>query len=127
MTLAVGVDIIEVARIEQSLSRLGTRFLDRIFTTQEQAYCKGRATSLAGRFAVKEAVAKALGTGIGEVGWKEIEVVSDGHGRPHLVLHGDAIRLAESLGLYEWSISLSHSDKQAIGMAVALGKPINYD
>jgi holo-[acyl-carrier protein] synthase len=127
MTLAVGVDIIEVARIEQSLGRLGTRFLDRIFTAQEQAYCEGRASSLAGRFAVKEAVAKALGTGIGEVGWRDIEVVNDERGRPQLVLHGEANRLAESFGLSEWSISLSHSDKQAIGMAVALGKQSNYD
>ena len=67
MTVAVGVDIIDVARIEESLGRLGTRFLERIFTDREQAYCEGRATSLAGRFAVKEAVAKALGTGIGKI------------------------------------------------------------
>ena len=127
MTVAVGVDIIEVARIEQSLGRLGTRFLDRIFTAREQTYCEGRAISLAGRFAVKEAVAKALGTGIGDVGWRDIEVINDEQGRPQLVLHGEANRLAESLGLLEWSISLSHSDKQAIGMAVALGKHINYD
>ena len=119
MTLAVGVDIIEVARIEQSLSRLGTRFLDRIFTTQEQAYCKGRATSLAGRFAVKEAVAKALGTGIGEVGWKEIEILDDQHHAPVLNLHGNAINKANELGLSNWSVSLSHSKRYTIAFVVA--------
>ena len=127
MILAVGVDIIEVTRINQSLDRLGVRFLDRIFTAREQAYCEGRATSLAGRFAVKEAVAKALGTGIGDVGWRHIEIVNDEQGRPQLVLYGAANKLAESLGLFHWSISLSHSNEHAIGMAVALGKNIDYD
>lgn len=119
--LSVGVDIIEVARIERSLERLGSRFLDRIFTKQEQAYCGGRADRLAARFAVKEAVSKALGTGIGDVGWKEIEVVHDERGRPELILHDTATTLAEEKGLRQWSISMSHTDTHAVGMAVGLG------
>jgi holo-[acyl-carrier protein] synthase len=120
--LRTGVDIIEIARVERVMSRSGPRFLARIFTAQEQAYCRGRMASLAGRFAVKEAVAKALGTGIGEMTWVEIEVVSDESGRPELVLHGAAKRLADELGLREWSISLSHTETYAIGFAAAMGK-----
>ena len=120
--LRTGVDIIEIARVERAMARSGPRFLARIFTPQEQAYCQGRMASLAGRFAVKEAVAKALGTGIGEMTWLEIEVVSDESGRPELVLHGAANRLADELGLVNWSISLSHTEIHAIGFAVAMGK-----
>ncbi|MFQ5399549.1 MAG: holo-ACP synthase [Anaerolineae bacterium] len=119
--LAVGVDIIEVARIKQGIDRYGQRFCDRFFTPQEQAYCEGRVTSLAGRFAVKEAVAKALGTGIGDFRWLDVEVVCDGRGRPELVLHHKAKELAERKGLTHWSISLSHTETQAIGFAVGMG------
>ena len=119
--LAVGVDIVEVARLRRSLERHGVRFLDRIFTTQEQAYCSGRAESLAARFAVKEAVGKALGTGIGDVSWQEIEVINDERGRPTLALHGAAAILAEELKLQRWAISMSHTGSHAVGMAVAQG------
>ncbi len=119
--VTVGVDIIDVDRIERALDRLGTRFLDRIFTVQEQAYCGGRADRLAARFAVKEAVGKALGTGIGDVGWKDIEIINDERGRPELSLHNAAITLAEEMGLNQWSVSMSHTDTHAIGMVVALG------
>ncbi len=122
--LAVGVDIIEVARIERSIEKLGQRFLDRIFTNQEQAYCEGRPERLAGRFAVKEAVGKALGIGIGDVRWQEIEVINDPRGRPTLTLHGEAKELAVSLGLRSWSISMSHSEANAVGMAVAIGETV---
>ncbi len=116
--LAVGVDMIEIVRIQRSLDRHGARFLDRIFTHQEQAYCTGSAEKLAARFAVKEAVGKALGTGIGDVGWKEIEIVNNHRGRPELVLHSAAADLADDLGLNQWSISMSHTDDHAIGMVV---------
>ncbi len=119
--LRVGVDIIDIERVERSLERLGARFLDRIYTTQEQDYCNGRADKLAARFAVKEAVGKALGTGIGDVEWKDIEVVNDEHGRPQLFLHNAAITLAEELGLNQWSVSMSHTETHAVGMAVAVG------
>ena len=119
--LSVGVDIIEVERIARAMDRHGERFFRRFFTQQEVAFCEQRIECLAGRFAVKEAVAKALGTGIGDVSWTEIEVVCDGRGKPELVLHGQAKELAASLGLYNWSISLTHTDTHAVGFAVAIG------
>lgn len=119
--LAVGIDILEVERMVRGIARYGDRFCDRFFTQREQEQCAGRATSLAGRFAVKEAVGKALGTGIGDVAWKEIEVVNDERGRPVLWLHGQAAHVAAELGLSEWAISLSHTETHAIGMAIALG------
>ncbi|MCB8983719.1 MAG: holo-ACP synthase [Ardenticatenaceae bacterium] len=121
-----GVDIIEITRVEESLARYGVRFLDRVFTPQEQASCAGRAASLAGRFAVKEAVAKALGTGIGDIRWTDVEVVVEAeNGRPYLRLHHHAESLAAQLGVEEWSISISHTDSLAIGFAVAIGRRHN--
>lgn len=120
--LTIGVDLSEVARVEQLVSRYGNRFLNRVFTAQEQAYCNGRVTSLAARFAIKEAVAKALGTGMGErVTWREIEIVNDARGKPELILHGKTRAYAESLGLQQWTVSLSHTDSLAIGFVVATG------
>jgi len=118
--LATGVDLIEIERVERSIERLGQRFLDRIFTEQEQVYCNGRVPSLAGRFAVKEAVSKALGTGIGDMRWVDIEIVCDDRGRPELRLHDTAHALAETLGLKHWSISISHTNTHAIGFVVAM-------
>ena len=120
--LRTGVDLCEVERIEKLLLQYGERFSRRIFTEQEQAYCKDRLTSLAGRFAIKEAVAKALGTGIGkEVAWTDIEVINDAQGKPELVLHNQAKSLAAKLGLEQWAISLSHTQSLAIGFVVATG------
>ncbi|MEJ2750329.1 MAG: holo-ACP synthase [Anaerolineae bacterium] len=102
--LRTGVDLVEIERVRRVMARSGERFLARIFTPQEQAYCQGRIASLAGRFAVKEAVAKALGTGIGDVTWVEIEIVSDKMGRPELVLHGAAKEAADALGLVDGTV-----------------------
>ena len=120
--LTTGVDLIEVERIERGLARHGQRFLDRFFTVQEQTYCAGRATSLAGRFAVKEAVSKALGTGVGDMNWIDIEVVCNDRGKPTLVLHGNAVKLAAAQSLTQWSISIAHTKTHAIGFAVAIGE-----
>lgn len=117
--LAVGVDLSDVARIERLLAQYGDRFRNRVFTAQEQAYCNGRLPSLAGRFAIKEAVAKALGTGIGDLTWTDIEVVNNERGQPQLLLHNRARELAADLGLHHWAISLSHTDALAIGFVVA--------
>lgn len=125
--VTVGIDLIEVERVQHSIDRFGERFLARIYTKQEQRYCAGRVERLAARFAIKEAVGKALGTGIGDVSWREIEVVNDDGGRPRLVLHGSAERAAAALGLNHWSISLSHSRTQAVGMVVALNVPLTLD
>lgn len=119
--LAVGVDMIEIARIGKARERHGARFERRFFTSQEIALCAGRLECLAGRFAVKEAVAKALGTGIGDVHWTDIEVLCDERGKPELVLHERARAVAERLGLGEWAVSLSHTSTHAIGFAVATG------
>ncbi len=118
--LSTGIDLIEIERIERGIGRLGQRFLDRFFTAQEQDYCNGRVSSLAGRFAVKEAVSKALGTGIGDMRWVDIEIVCDNRGRPELHLHNKAQELAKTLGLKHWSISISHTNTHAIGFAVAM-------
>lgn len=121
MKLATGVDLIEIQRIRDSLERHGERFTQRVFTENELELCGDSAASLAGRFAAKEAVAKALGTGIGDVRWREIEILRDDVRAPVLHLHGDAQKLAASLGLQTWSVSLSHTDTHAIAFVVAMG------
>lgn len=112
------MDIIEIERIATSIDRFGDRYLQRVYTPQELAYCNGRTTSLAARWAAKEATAKALGTGIGEVGWQEIEVINASNGRPILNLHGNAAELAEQLGISEFFISLSHTKDYAVAFVV---------
>lgn len=114
----IGVDIIETERVAQSIERFGDRFLKRVYTPQELAYCQGRVTSLAARWAVKEATAKALGTGIGEVTWQEIEVVCHPNGRPTLHLHAAAADLAARLGVGEFAVSLSHTKEHAVAFVV---------
>lgn len=119
--LRTGVDIIEVARIQRAAERHGERFFRRFYTTNERARCEDRYPALAARFAAKEAVAKALGTGIGDMQWTEIEVVHDARGRPEVVLHGAAAQVAEKLGLREWSLTLSHTHEHAVAFVVAMG------
>lgn len=118
--LRIGVDIIEVERIRRAAERHGDRFYKRLFTQAEYERCKGHYPALAARFAAKEAVAKALGTGIGDVCWTEIEVVNDERGKPDVLLHGAAADLAAQLGLTQWSISLSHTRDEAIAFVVAV-------
>ena len=118
--LRSGVDIIEIDRLKQSLARHGERFLQRVYTPAEIERYRDRPQSLAARWAAKEAVAKALGTGIGEVGWKEIQVLEDDRRAPRLLLSGNAAALARALGLSEWAISLSHTNDLAIAFVVAI-------
>jgi holo-[acyl-carrier protein] synthase len=120
MKLASGVDLVDISRIREAIERHGTRFITRVFTEIEQRECHGRFESLAARFAAKEATAKALGCGIGDVGWLDIEIRSDENRAPHLYLHGEAEKLAETLGLSTWSVSLSHTHSQAIAFVVAI-------
>jgi holo-[acyl-carrier protein] synthase len=119
MILRTGVDLIEISRIEEVIARHGKHYLERIYTPTELEQCGKRTESLAGRFAAKEAVAKALGSGIGDVMWKEIEILGDENNAPVLSLHGAARQKADELGLTKWSVSISHS--QSLAMAVALG------
>ncbi len=119
-----GVDLIEIARIGESVNRFGRRFLERVYTPGELAGCDSRVESLAARFAAKEAAAKMLGTGIWrhDIGWTDIEVVRDpASGAPSLVFHHAAAAWAQQLGLREWSISLSHDRTHAIAFVVGMG------
>lgn len=121
MALRTGVDLIEVERVADAIRRHGDRFLQRIFTPQELLEVGGNEPSLAARFAAKEAVSKALGTGIGEMTFQEIEVLRGSAGEPQLHLHGAAQRKADLLGLDTWAISLSHTREHAIAIVVANG------
>jgi holo-[acyl-carrier protein] synthase len=119
--LRCGIDTIEIARVAEGIDRFGERFLNRFFTAGERAECADQPHRLAARFAAKEAVAKALGCGIGDVGWKEIEIIGGARGRPHLRLHGAAQQMSDVIGLREWDISLTHDGGHASAVAVALG------
>ncbi|MBI3244335.1 MAG: holo-ACP synthase [Chloroflexi bacterium] len=114
-----GVDMIEVSRIDRAILRHGDRFFRRFFTQQELIDSNGRTPALAARYAAKEAAAKALGTGIGDVSWKELEIVRGERGEPALKLIGNARTLAQQLGWREWSVSLSHTHEHAIAVVVA--------
>jgi len=120
--LGIGVDVVETARIESSIERFGDHFLQRVFTESELAYCntmKFPARHLAARFAAKEAVSKAFGTGIGgSMGWKEIEVLRKPTGEPFIQLNGAARQHADQLKVTEVFVSLSHSDNYSVANAV---------
>lgn len=117
--LSVGVDLIETPRVTRALERWGARFLGRVYTSAELAYCRGRIPELAARFAAKEAISKALGTGLVGVDWREMEVLADGRGKPLVTLYGRALARAQELGLQRWAISLTHTDEQALAFVVA--------
>jgi holo-[acyl-carrier protein] synthase len=120
--LSAGVDVVEIGRLERVLQRWGQRFLDRVYTSEEQAFCRGRVPELAARFAAKEAISKALGTGIigrGGVNWLDMEVLPDRRGKPLVLLYGRARERAGELALTEWAISLSHERTIAVAFVVA--------
>ena len=121
MILRTGVDLIEISRVGEVIARHGKHYLERIYTPAELEQCGKNVESLAGRFAAKEAVAKALGTGIGKVAWKEIEILGDEQNAPRLYLFGAAQQISNRLGLMEWSVSISHSMTHAVAFAVAIG------
>jgi holo-[acyl-carrier protein] synthase len=121
--IRTGVDIIEIERVSTLLSRHGDRFLLRVYTADEIVYCANRVESLAVRFAAKEAMVKALGTGAWRDGiaWTDLEVVrNEQSGEPGIRLHNAAKAAADRLALDEWSLSLSHSRAYAIAFVVAL-------
>lgn len=124
--IGVGVDLVEVPRVRRTIGRWKGRFLDRVFRTSERTYCDAQAVPwrhYAGRFAVKEAVGKAFGTGIGDrIGWTDIEVLRDAKsGAPAVRLHGQGKRLAARRGVRRILISLSHSRDHAVAQAVLVG------
>ena len=120
--IGIGIDIVENARIEHSLERFGERFLQRVFTVGEIEYCQSMkypARHFAARFAAKEAVSKAFGTGIGRaMGWKDIDVRRKPSGEPFLALTGGAEKLGAERALSRAWISLSHTDNHAAATVV---------
>ena len=116
--LITGVDIIEIKRVEKVALSYGDRFLKRIYTDGEIKYCRGRAPQLASRFAAKEAVMKALGTGIRGVGWRDVEVTRKRGMAPDIKLHGRAQKRASQIGLTGLAISLSHSKEFAVASVI---------
>ena len=117
-THAVGVDMIETTRVQAVLQKHPERFLDRVFTPEEVAFCRGRVPELAARFAAKEAVMKALGTGARSVAWRDIEVLPDRRGKPLVYLYGGAAERAATIGLDAIDISLSHLADFAVAIVV---------
>lgn len=118
--LRTGIDLVEIGRLENLNPAIRRRFLDRVFTPHELADAQEQWDTLSGRFAAKEAVAKALGSGIGPVAWQEIEILRGDQGEPVLKLSGEAQRRAEALQLNTWSISISHTRAYAVAVAVAV-------
>lgn len=122
MIVGSGIDMVEIARIQRSMDRYGQRFLSRVYTAAEQAYClrkRNAAESFAARFAAKEAGAKSLGTGISfGVSWLEIEVVREASGRPTIRFHGRAARIAAHLGVARAALSITHTAQLAAASVV---------
>ena len=123
MIVSTGVDLIEIVRISRAVARWNGRFLTHVYTDAEIALCRGRVQELAVRFAGKEAISKALGTGLNGVSWREMEILSDSLGKPLVNLYGCAARRAAHLGLQEFAISLSHSRDNAVAVVVATSAP----
>jgi len=122
MIAGIGVDIVDVARVQALLDRYGERFLRRVYTEAETAYAMGgenRAERLAGRFAVKEAMMKALGTGKSQgILWRDVETVRGRLGRPEVHLHGQAVRLAKSRGGGVVHVSITHDGGKAVAFVI---------
>src|SRR5580765_4778760 len=125
MILGIGIDIIEVARIQSSYERFGERFLKRILHPNEIAYCLSHTAPgpfLAARFAAKEAISKAFGTGIGaQLGWQDMEVARKESGEPFVILHEDGQKLLAARNAQVILISLSHTQQHAAAVAILEG------
>lgn len=122
MIISIGVDIAEVYRIDETISRT-PRFLERVFTEGERAYCDAKgaaaAQSYAARFAAKEAFLKALQTGWrGKIAWQDIEVVSSEDGVPSLVITGEAKRILDTRGAINVHVSISHTAEHAVAQVI---------
>jgi holo-[acyl-carrier protein] synthase len=123
MIASIGIDIVEIERIEEAMIKRKERFLDRLFTPAEQEYCLSKSNAsmyLAGRFAAKEAVLKVLGTGLRNVKWTDIEIIKDDLGKPYVQLTGKAAQLAKGQGINEVMLSISHSRNYAVAQAVGI-------
>ena len=125
MILGIGIDLVEIVRIDQSLQRFGDSFIQRIFLPSEIEYCrkmKSPSRHFAARFAAKEAVSKAFGTGFGKkLGWKDIEVCRSAEGQPHLVFHGNGKKMAKERGVTQTHLSLTHHETTAAAFVILEG------
>jgi holo-[acyl-carrier protein] synthase len=121
MIIRTGIDLVEIHRLAQVDARIRARFLQRVYTPGELCICGNSNEKLAGRFGVKEAVSKALGTGIGPISWQDVETLDGMMGEPVLNLYGKALRFAEMIGLESWSVSISDSGDLVTAIAVAVG------
>lgn len=121
--LVCGVDLVEIHRFSALDPVIRRRFIQRVFTEAEIELCGDRDEHLAGRFAVKEAVAKALGCGIGLIGWQDVETLADDQKAPYLALHGEALARAKAKNLNQWSVSISHTRELATAFVVASNDP----
>lgn len=124
MNLRTGVDLCEISRLREAVERQGERLLARVFTAAEREQCGENYASLAARFAAKEAVGKALGTGLGPVAFTDIEVIRGENREPILRLHGKALEKANALNLTGWAISLSHTGEYALASVVAIQESV---
>ncbi|MGQ9689635.1 MAG: holo-ACP synthase [Desulfobaccales bacterium] len=124
MIYGIGVDLVRVDRLARALKRYGDRFLQRVFTDREIAYCQGRAKQgvyqFAQRFAAKEAFSKALGVGLRQDGirWREVEVLPDSRGKPEIQVSGRAAQLCAERGIKGMHLSLTDEDNHAVAMVV---------
>jgi len=118
--VVIGIDTIEIARVQRTLADFGDRFLQRVYTERERERYGSRISELAARFAAKEATSKALGTGIRGIRWREMEVLSNRRGKPVLILHGSAADRAALLGLVFFDVSLTHSRTDAMAFVVGM-------
>ena len=123
--VVVGIDLIEIPRIQRTLDDFGERFLNRVYTPRERERYRTRISELAARFAAKEAISKALGTGIRGIRWREMEVVSNRRGKPIVVLHGTAAERARLLGITDFDVSLTHSRTDAMAFVVGIRADID--
>jgi holo-[acyl-carrier protein] synthase len=120
MEMAVGIDVIVISRVAKVLAKHPERFLTRVYTPEEVAFCRGRLPELAARFAGKEAVMKALGTGARGLAWREIEILPNRRGKPLVYLHGLAKERGEKIGLRGIDVSLTHEGDLAIAAVVGM-------
>jgi holo-[acyl-carrier protein] synthase len=116
-TTELGIDIIRIDRIRAALAKFGDRFSNRVLTPAERGYVRGRAETMAGRWAAKEAVSKVLGLGVRGIGWKEIEIERLPTGQPSVRLHDRAAQRAEQLGMGRIAVSISHEAEYAVAIA----------
>jgi holo-[acyl-carrier protein] synthase len=119
-TTELGIDIIKVARIRDTLAKFGRRFSNRVLTASEDRYVRDRPETFAGRWAAKEAVSKVLGLGVRGIGWRDIEIVRLPTGQPSIKLHGRAAARAEQLGMGRIAVSITHESEYAVAIAFGI-------